>query len=543
MALNSAGQDQPTPNPSQEGGLVQLAHCPQEDFCPPEEQTTEANIQRLVRAVRRKRGFGLFFVECTPVQGQACVQALQQGLPQLRMAQLTIEPETERLLWQVEALWQSQPFDLLVLQGLEREMLDYEETKRLLGWSRRDLGLHQYRDVPPVLSHLNLQRENFRDRFPARYVLLVPPFVVDYFIHRAPDFFDWRSGLFRLPRQQEDLHQEIQQFLAENYVGFKNRNLTNLERIQRIAQVKGFLEQEQLTTKRRAALLFELGDLYDVTNKQSDAIAAYTQCLQIYKELDDRYSQSYILNDLGLIYKTQRSWNQSIDFFQQSLQICQELQNRCGEASALNNLGTVYKIQGRWDQAINLFNQSLQICEALDDLHGESYTLNNLGTIYQAQGRWDEAIKLFKQSFAIKQKLKDRYGASNTLNNLGLIYQAQNRWGQAIYYYRQSLEIFRKLGEQQRQGQVLYNLGLVYQAQGQWEKATGYHEQTLEIKQKLGDGHGEGITLKNLGLLYLKQNNQAKAIEYWQQALGKLHSDSPELQTLQQWLQATLTKP
>ena len=51
--------------------------------------------------------------------------------------------------------------------------------------------------MPPLLSHLNPQRDNFRDHFGHLcFVFVVPLFALKYLIPRAADFFDWQSTIF-----------------------------------------------------------------------------------------------------------------------------------------------------------------------------------------------------------------------------------------------------------------------------------------------------------------------------------------------------------
>ena len=99
------------------------------------------------------------------------------------------------------------------------------------------------------------------------------------------------------------------------------------------------------------------------------------------------------------------------------------------------------------------------------------------------------------------------------------------------------MKISRELGDIHGQGKTHGNLGLVYQSQGRWNDALDCYEKSLKIFSELGDIHGEGKTLKNLGLFHFQQGKVEKAMEHWQNALTKLHPDSPETQTVREWLQ------
>jgi hypothetical protein len=80
----------------------------------------------LLRALQRKQGFGLFFVQCTQDQGSKQVLELRKDLPGKRLETLKVDPNTTTLYDKVEALWRRQPFDILVIDGLENALSKYE---------------------------------------------------------------------------------------------------------------------------------------------------------------------------------------------------------------------------------------------------------------------------------------------------------------------------------------------------------------------------------------------------------------------------------
>jgi hypothetical protein len=170
----------------------------------------------LLRALRRKQGFSLFFVQCSPDQGEKIVANLRRDLSQQQIQELHLQGEVTTLYDQIATLWQQRPFDVLVIEGLQASLYAYEDTKRFSGWSSDDIYNYSWKGVPKILNHLNQQREHLRDDFPARFIFLVPPFVVDYFIQRAADFLDWRSGLFRFPRDSREIAQDAERFSGEN---------------------------------------------------------------------------------------------------------------------------------------------------------------------------------------------------------------------------------------------------------------------------------------------------------------------------------------
>jgi tetratricopeptide (TPR) repeat protein len=90
--------------------------------------------------------------------------------------------------------------NILFVRGLEKSL----EADIKPGY--KGLGDYYNRNtIPPILSHLNQQRENFRDHFSnICFVFLLPKFAIRYFVRRAPDFYDWNSGIFEIPNLLHD---------------------------------------------------------------------------------------------------------------------------------------------------------------------------------------------------------------------------------------------------------------------------------------------------------------------------------------------------
>ncbi|HEY9753199.1 MAG TPA: hypothetical protein V6C46_09615 [Coleofasciculaceae cyanobacterium] len=126
-----------------------------EQDLPPETETEV--YQALLRALKRKQGFGLFFVQCSPIQGRKILANLQRDLPDQQIQELALQGEITNLYDQVTEIWQKQPFDVLVIEGLQASLYAYEDTKRLAGWSSRDIYNYSWKGVPKILNHQNIE--------------------------------------------------------------------------------------------------------------------------------------------------------------------------------------------------------------------------------------------------------------------------------------------------------------------------------------------------------------------------------------------------
>jgi hypothetical protein len=168
----------------------------------------EEIYESLVRALARTEGFGLFFVRCVEKDRAKLKRRIKEDLPSLRLEQLELKEELKdgNLYRQVAEVSQKLgPLNGLFISGLEKSLDPYVKA----GYG--GLGDYYNKDtVPILLGHLNLQRERFRDDFPFCLIFLLSAFGIKYIARRAPDFFDWQSGLFEFVVDSAVLNQLTQ---------------------------------------------------------------------------------------------------------------------------------------------------------------------------------------------------------------------------------------------------------------------------------------------------------------------------------------------
>lgn len=163
--------------------------------------------QTLINALNRKNQneFGLLFVECTSLKAEKLFARLNYDLPDKKLEILRLVEPITTLYDRVLNLYINKQFHILFIQGLEYSLYEYEKAK--FG-EITETHSHDLSGVPPILDHLNKLRESFRDNIPITFVFLGRPFLIDYFIHRAQDFFDWKSSNVLKLTSVPDLDQE-----------------------------------------------------------------------------------------------------------------------------------------------------------------------------------------------------------------------------------------------------------------------------------------------------------------------------------------------
>lgn len=264
-----------------------------DDDLPPE---PEEAYQDLVRALKRKSGFGLFFVQCTPLEADNLIVKLPQEIPHKKIAVLRLVEAIDNLYERVAQFIKDKQIDILLIKGLQYSLYKYEQ--RTFG-EITEGQFSNLTSVPHILNHLNQQRERFRDDFPISFVFLLRSFSINYFIHRAPDFFDWRSGVFELPTTREVVDEESSRLLDK--AGYEEYlKLSHEKKIEKLLEIKDMLTEKFQTASRKPSLLCELGKLLISLNENEIAIASYDEALKIKPDYYQAwYNRGIALGNLG----------------------------------------------------------------------------------------------------------------------------------------------------------------------------------------------------------------------------------------------------
>jgi tetratricopeptide (TPR) repeat protein len=401
-------------------------------------------------------------------------------LPEKTIEVLCLDKPIENLYQIVEQLPNREQVNILFIQGLEHSFYEYEQVN--FG-DTKERDFYSWKGVPRILNHLNQHRERFRDTFKICFVFLLRPFSLKYFIHRAPDFFDWRSSVFEFPTTPEILEQESSRILQEGDYQ-KYLTLTQEERIKKLLDIQELLEAHSQTSSYRASLLLELGNLMVAAKEYEAAIASYDQALKI--KPDDQeawYNRGYALGNLERLEAAITSYDQALKI-------------KPDKYEAWNNRGYVLRNLGRLEEAITSYDQALKIQPDLQEAwYNRGYVLRNLGRLEEAIASYDQALKIqpdYHQAW---------YNRGYVLRNLG-------RLEEAITSYDQALKI------QPDYYQAWYNRGYVLGNLGRLEEAITSYDQALKIKPD------DTTTFYNKACCYALQGNVEQAIENLQQAIN-----------------------
>jgi tetratricopeptide (TPR) repeat protein len=341
----------------------------------------DEEYQAFIRTLQFTDGFSILFVRCSPAGGEQLISQVKADIHNQNIEVIKLDKDVTNLYAIVDTLPNKNNINILFITGLESSFYKYEEAKTV-GWNSRQTHHYSWESVPPILININQQRERFRDSFNICFIFLLPQFAIKYFIHRAPDFFDWRSGLFDFPLDSKTLEQEATRIIQErNYEEYVK--LTDEEANKKILEIIDIIEHE-IDDEQKAKLFFGLGNLQGVRKDYEEAISSYDKAVEIKPDYYEAwYNRGISLGNLGRYEEAISSYDKAVEF-------------KPDYHNAWYNQGISLDNLGRYEEAISSYDKAV---EFKPDYH---QAWNNRGISLGNLGRYEEAISSYDKAVEFK---------------------------------------------------------------------------------------------------------------------------------------------
>ncbi|MDJ1182389.1 tetratricopeptide repeat protein [Roseofilum casamattae] len=465
-----------------------------------EPETAEQVWQRLIRGIRRNKGAGWFFVQCSPARQKETIERLQHSFRKDKVAILELNRESTTLYSEAKAKYEQENCTVLVVRGIEQALFAYEDVKRSLGWDDARAWNYSLQDVPPILNHLNQTRENLWEALPCAIVFVMRLFAVRYFMLRAPDFYDWRVGLlFVVPDSAYDKQTMIERGRYNEYC-----QLSAVERFKRIAQLHEIIGQPNLSVIEKVDLLIEQGRLFASGGDYLIALSWYDKAI----ELQPHYSRAW--KNRGINLSLLERYEEAIFSFDKAIKF------RPGYSRAWRNRGMALDKLGRYEEAIYSYKHAIELQpyssttwghygntllevgqykqaiysfdRAIELQPDDSIAWNNRGNALSDLGKYEEAIYSFDRAIELQPDDSTAwYNRGNTLGYLG-------RYEEAIYSFNKALEL------QPDDFTAWNNCGYTLHELGRYKEALYSFYRAIELQPDyLPAWNNRGNALSNLG--------------------------------------------
>jgi tetratricopeptide (TPR) repeat protein len=315
--------------------------------------TAEEIYAAFLNSLRFREGFGIIFLECSPAEANHLIPHVKQDLPEKNIEVLDLVKPINNLYKLVEGRSDRITLNILFVLGLEKSLeADIKPGYKGLG------DYYNLNTIPPILSHLNQQRENFRDHFGnICFVFLLPKFAIRYFVRRAPDFYDWNSGVFDIPDSSERILGRI----PPEFYTYANT-------------VKDFIAE---------------GNSLFCSGRYEEAIKSYDQAISFNHDKNEEHEDWFnaeAWNNRGVSLSNLGRYEEAIASYDRAVEI--EPDNY----AAWRNQGISLHELGRYEEAVASYHR------ALDIKPDDHKAWNNRGVCLDNLGRYKEALESYNHA-------------------------------------------------------------------------------------------------------------------------------------------------
>jgi two-component sensor histidine kinase len=309
--------------------------------------------------------------------------------------------------------------------------------------------------------------------------------------------------------------------------------------------------------KGMAEALRTKGNILYYQGKHREAIPFFEQAQMIYRELDDLWKLSAVINDLGLMHFYLGDLHAAVSHFTESLEIDELRKDTAGMTAGYTNLAMLMEKQGRLEEGAGYLEKAMM----LDSLTGQwAYYLEDLGnlsTFYKALQRYDDALSCALRGFSFADSTGAEAAAYQLASVIGDTYQSLGNLESADQYLRLSLakarevgkadvisaaygrmqKNYRKMGRLDEsveafdsalvyaspllQPQLYNNIGELYlQDLNDPQKAEACFQTALDLAEKVGEPALLSLPALNMGLLLHQEGRNQEAAEFLDQSLA-----------------------
>jgi class 3 adenylate cyclase/tetratricopeptide (TPR) repeat protein len=275
-------------------------------------------------------------------------------------------------------------------------------------------------------------------------------------------------------------------------------------------------------------VLAELGAVWHLTGRWTEAERTYRQAMEVARQADDRSVLAASQRDLGDLLMYTRPFPEAVAWLTRAADEFEQLGDQEGVSRTLDRMTFALYQRGAYDEALTAATRHLAIATKAGDLAGISIALNHTGLVRLHVGETAEALELLQRACDAATKSGNQRCLLHAASNLALAHWRCGNHSQAITVGHQALSVAQEIGHRQIAGVVIGNMGEVYLDQGDNAKATKCFAQSLRIAVELGDWNSVTNRVASLAATAASQGRDREAVRLFSRAIELARSvDAP----------------
>jgi CHAT domain-containing protein/Tfp pilus assembly protein PilF len=273
---------------------------------------------------------------------------------------------------------------------------------------------------------------------------------------------------------------------------------------------EGWDAKQRETRKRAKALEADAVTARDA-GEYDRSLALYRQAMELYRQIDDRYSIAVTWGSLGILRWYRGEMDAVMDSYRQALAARREIEDRILEGKTLIGLGGANTVTGNYEEAIDYYRQATELCRKTGDLTYLGTSLNYTGATYYQMGDLIKARDAFEEALPVLEKSGNQAKMVEILINIANYYNEMGRSRGASDAYRRAIEIAKTVGQPQDEAAARMNLADNLRAEGRYRDALRQLEATQTLLKDLNEPIKRAKFLRIRGFTYMDMGEMDQA--------------------------------
>ncbi|BAU15303.1 tetratricopeptide TPR_1 repeat-containing protein [Leptolyngbya sp. NIES-3755] len=193
-------------------------------------------------------------------------------------------------------------------------------------------------------------------------------------------------------------------------------------------------------------LLNTIGQLHLSWFDYPNAIATYTELLNLAKSRNDAANVELNLIQLAYVHEQAKQPAQAVPYQQQLIELYQRNPQQARSIAPLkirqaDNLAAANQLE----TAEKAYQEAFQLAQPLGQLAYASDALRKLGALYRSNNRLDAALQVYEYLANVQQQAYDSFGVMDAFDQIGQIQLQRKAFPEAANAFRQGLEVAKQV--------------------------------------------------------------------------------------------------
>ncbi|KAG8989092.1 hypothetical protein FRB94_014639 [Tulasnella sp. JGI-2019a] len=260
-------------------------------------------------------------------------------------------------------------------------------------------------------------------------------------------------------------------------------------------------EAPQISPQRRrhdlattANNLYLLGDEHHFQDQDGQALKAFNDALQLYRELDNRPRIARCLRMIGVC----AMWHSTEErtAYLEASKVYRELGDRKDAAQCVHTVGQLLWEERKYSEAGTTYYELLGLYRELGDPLEVAKCLHMIREVERAQEQYEAGISAYTEAYKLFLELGDLLGVAKNLSMIGACKRSVSGLSnETLATYREASQYYQKLGHRTDEARCMQIVGECHREQGRYKDAQDAYRAASVIYEKLSYQLGVGHCL------------------------------------------------